>query len=406
MKPAVLLIAYYFPPDNAIGGARPFRFYKYLKRLGYECHVLTAAAPQGQGTAPDVQFIPDPLKLYPRQGLAWQAERVSWKFLLRGMHVLGWSHAAYQAGREWLEQHPGRRVIVLSTSPPLGTHLAAWRLARKFKQKWIADFRDPIYSLAAGERAPFENILAPRLERRILRAANGVLANTDSMQKSWIARMPDLKDNIHVLWNGFDAEDVIHPTPMPVRNCKIWSHSGELYEGRDMRPLLHAVERLRESGRLPKSQLKVLQVGYTEAKCLPNEKFLEEAQKQGWLELRAPIPASEARSLALDSDGLLLIQPQTAVQVPGKLFEYLRLGRPILAYVVKDSPVEHILQQAGVPYDCFYPESTPQEIEEKLVTFWERLSPEPVFPNDWFTSTFEASRQAEALERIIQSLER
>ena len=39
----VVLIAYHFPPDNAIGGARPWRFYKYLKRLGYECHVLTAA---------------------------------------------------------------------------------------------------------------------------------------------------------------------------------------------------------------------------------------------------------------------------------------------------------------------------------------------------------------------------
>ena len=27
-NPVVLLIVYHFPPDNEIGGARPFRFYK------------------------------------------------------------------------------------------------------------------------------------------------------------------------------------------------------------------------------------------------------------------------------------------------------------------------------------------------------------------------------------------
>lgn len=404
MKPIVLLIAYYFPPDNAIGGARPYRFYKYLKRLGYECHVFTAAAPAGEGIAPDVHYVPDPLKLRPRQGLAWQAERVSWKFLQRGMHVLGWSHAAFKAGREWMAQRKGQRVVILSSSPPLGTHLAAWRLARKFKQNWIADFRDPLHS-PGGERAPLENIIAPRLERSVLRTANAVLANTDAMRNSWVARMPGLKEKVQVLWNGFDPEDMIDPSPLPVRNCKIWSHVGELYGGRDIRPLLHAIERLLGSGRLPEAKLKILQVGVAEPECLPDEKFLDEAKKQGWLELREPVPALEARKLAGNSDGLLLIQPHTAVQVPGKLFEYLRLGRPILAYVVRNSPVEHILQQAGVPYEAFYPESTPQEIEDSLVAFWKRLSPQPSLPNSWFESTFEASRQAGMLDRIIQSLD-
>ena len=40
MQPAILLIAYHFPPSNAVGGARLFRFYKYLKRLGYDCRVV------------------------------------------------------------------------------------------------------------------------------------------------------------------------------------------------------------------------------------------------------------------------------------------------------------------------------------------------------------------------------
>jgi hypothetical protein len=155
------------------------------------------------------------------------------------------------------------------------------------------------------------------------------------------------------------------------------------------------VERLRSKSRL--DNLTILQVGVVEPECMPEQKY-------DWFEIREPVPAAEARRVALDSDGLMLIQPHTAVQVPGKLFEYLRMGRPILAYVVRDSPVEHILQQAGVPFACVYPESSPQEFEERLLSFWERMSPQPHPPNAWFYNTFEASRQADALDRIIQSI--
>ena len=43
-KAYIIMIAYYFPPDSGIGGIRPFRFYKYLRTLGYECIVITASA--------------------------------------------------------------------------------------------------------------------------------------------------------------------------------------------------------------------------------------------------------------------------------------------------------------------------------------------------------------------------
>ena len=44
----VLIFAYHFPPEPEIGAARPGRFYKYLKRMGYDCRIITAAwAPDG-----------------------------------------------------------------------------------------------------------------------------------------------------------------------------------------------------------------------------------------------------------------------------------------------------------------------------------------------------------------------
>jgi len=42
-KVGVLILACFFPPEGTSGAARPFRFYKYMRRLGYCVHVLTAS---------------------------------------------------------------------------------------------------------------------------------------------------------------------------------------------------------------------------------------------------------------------------------------------------------------------------------------------------------------------------
>lgn len=400
----LLLIAYHFPPDNAIGGARPFRFYKYLKRLGYECHVLTAAR-QTAGGASDVEYVPDPLRTNPRQGWSWQAERIGWKFLLRAELVFGWSEAAWQAGKAFLDGKKGERVTILSSAPPVGTHLAAWRLARYSGQPWIADFRDPIHN-RTGESAMLQGIIGPRLEHRILKTADLVLANTDAMREAWSGRHPDAARNMHVLWNGFDPEDEIRPYSLPRRERKILSHVGELYGGRDIRPIIHAAGRLIDNGRLRAGDIQIRQIGTATESDLPEQSILERGQAEGWIELRPPVPAAEARALALDSDGLLLIQPHTAVQVPGKLFEYLRMGRPVFAYVVPGSPVERILERSGVPYECIYPEHPAEEVETRMLRFHDKLDRNlPAAPNAWFEETFGASRQTETLDRLIRTLE-
>src|SRR5436305_8380951 len=47
----LLVISYHFPPDGTIGGQRWSGLSKYLARLGWEVHVVTAASP-GKGELP------------------------------------------------------------------------------------------------------------------------------------------------------------------------------------------------------------------------------------------------------------------------------------------------------------------------------------------------------------------
>src|SRR5882672_7431527 len=79
----VLIFAYHYPPENAIGGARPFRFSKYLSKLGYTCRVFTAADQTGRDDA-NTEYVPDPFVAHPRNGLGWQVERAIRKVFLPG----------------------------------------------------------------------------------------------------------------------------------------------------------------------------------------------------------------------------------------------------------------------------------------------------------------------------------
>ena len=247
----VLMFAYHFPPENAIGGVRPFRFYKYLSRKGLKCHVITAA----DGAAdivPDAQTIPDPFLTGPRGNLGWQFERAIRKFAVPGVTGVRWAFAAGRAGQAFLRANPAARVVLFSTYPPLGPHLAAWRLAHLTKLPWVADFRDPIGdSQGEWQGMPRKSMLiADYLERRSMRDARAVVANTDGAAERLKKIYPASIDKIHLIWNGFDPEARLRPAPLSTSSRKLISYVGSLYGGRTAKPLIESTARLVDCGRI------------------------------------------------------------------------------------------------------------------------------------------------------------
>jgi hypothetical protein len=145
-------------------------------------------------------------------------------------------------------------------------------------------------------------------------------------------------------------------------------------------------------------------IGPAQAGTLPHADLLKRAQDQGWLELvTKQIPKSEALQIARSSDGLLLLQLRSAVHVPAKLFEYLQIGRPILAFLMANSPAERLLNRSGVPYRCVYPGSTQETIDDTVADFLS-LQGVTVPVSPWFEEHFNAENQARQLDAIIRSL--
>jgi glycosyltransferase involved in cell wall biosynthesis len=396
----VVILAFYFPPDNLAGGARPYRFYKYLPRFGYETRVVTVA-PQDQTTSRgDVQYVPHPRD---RGKLPLLAERVIRRFLAPNDDGICWYPYAAAAARGWIEQDGAS--VVLSTSPAVSTHLAAMRLKRRYGVKWIADFRDPIVGspFRAGSRR-FDGFLEPRIFQR----ADALIANTDALEKTWLDRYPQHRPKISLLWNGFDPEEAIAAAPIPSRNHRVLTHTGDIYGQRHPGQLVAAITRLTGRGALNPAALRIRLVGRFHPEWLPEPA----AQMRALVEAGRvdcsgeAVPRAQAIEALAESDYLLLLDvsgPDAGLQVPSKTFEYLQIGRPVLTFTTRNSPLERILERSGVPGVCVYESDAPETVDEKMIRFL-RLPPDPVRAADWFWEQFDGLNQARQLAAQIDEL--
>lgn len=409
----LILLAYHFPPQNAAGAMRPFRFFKYLPQFGYSPHVITAAG-QPDAANPHVQHIPDligelwerPRKQRGRLPLAAQWERALRKYFLPAAVGLAWSRQAAQAVSAVVERCHPAPVAVMSSYPPLGVHLAAWQATRQQPLPWVADFRDPI-TVGQLRRlfSPLQFAAYCLLERSFFRRAQAIVVNTDETAEAYRKTYPFAAPKIHVIPNGFDPAESLSALPVPERLHRLLVHTGALYAGRNPNPILESLARLRAAQDPEACRTRLLLVGEITGDAGLAEALSHTAIQEGWLELiPRRIPQPEARRILREADGLVLLQPQTSLEAPAKLFEYLSVGRPILALVPRNSAVETILHLAGIPFRCVYPEDPPQSADAAISAFL-RLPNTPVQPSPRFQERFNVIAQtrqlAELLDRLI-----
>jgi glycosyltransferase involved in cell wall biosynthesis len=401
-KRGLLLVAYWYPPENESGALRPGRFNKYLPRNGFSSSVL--AAPLSSGLEPDsnVHRTGDARGPHPPRWFAMLCRVV--QRVAPYNDRLEWVAPAFTTGSRVLED--SSLVAVISTSPPVASHITGWLLARRHRLVWIADFRDPIVG------NPFRTRRRGRwydkfIERLIVARANSVIVNTDAALDSFVQRYPRFREKLHLVWNGYDPDDDLSAKPIPPRAHRVLAHFGSVYGARHPGVVLDSLERLIRGGRTTAASIRVRLVGSIDS----NGSWLSSGARtflssQGCLEYTdGMLPREEARREMAEADLLLLLDLNelgTGVQVPAKLFEYIRIGRPVLALTSRGSPVERILAQARTPHVCLFVGDSEEEVDRKLRDFL-ALPTEPVEPSAWFHEQFNAAAQTRSLAAIIDS---
>jgi Glycosyltransferase Family 4 len=297
--------------------------------------------------------------------------------------------------------------FVISTSPPLATHVAALWLNLRHGVRWVADFRDPL--AASPLRTALRNRVSDYiLQRLIFRHAAAAVAVTDVMARQWRERSSVSLDKCHVIWNGFDPAEPF-PAPRGARRpYKVLAHVGDCYGARHPGKLLESLERLMNRGLLSKPSVQVDLIGPLDmdspVRALPAFAALLSA---GCLQFNAEaVPRGSALQAIADADYLLILDlhdPKNGYAAPSKLFDYVRAGRPILAFTSRNSTVATFLKECGVPYACVYPDDTEAETDQNVLSFLSQPAV-PIRAGDWFWHNFDGRRQVEALASILIDL--
>jgi glycosyltransferase involved in cell wall biosynthesis len=261
-----------------------------------------------------------------------------------------------------------RPDALLTSSPPHCVQLLGYYLQRRFKLPWVADFRDPwITGRTPKENHRFRLSWESRWERKVIARADIVVANAP-LAAQWLQEaFPSYPGKVRTILNGFDAENVTSvPAPHSSNGTLRILHTGELYAGRDPRPFLDAVQELQRNGA---ESLPPICVSFLGRNDMGSRRFRAEILRRSLdtlVEVGGQVAYDEAIQAMKNSDILLLLDtPGRRIGVPAKLYEYIGVGRPILALAERDGDVAWALRQSGIRHRIAS-SSDPTQIKQAL----------------------------------------
>lgn len=352
----VLMVAFHYPPCfGSSGYLRTLKFSRYLPEEGWQPIVLTAhPRAYAQTTAEQLREIPPTVSV--RRTLALDARR---HLAIRGSSLRitalpdqwsSWWISAVLAGLRLTHKH--RPAILWSTYPIATAHLIGLTLHRLTGIPWVADFRDSMteddYPLHRTTRRMYRWI-----ERHTIENASLVVFTTASARRMYLDRYRDLSaSRCLVIENGYDEADFVGISCAPASAAPLATplrllHMGLIYpEERDPRPFFRALARLRQEGRVAAHSLQVeLRAPGADGYYLS---LIKESGIQDLVHVLPALPYRESLREAAGASALLILQSGSCNhQIPAKVYEYLRLSKPILALTAADGDTAALLAAAG-----------------------------------------------------------
>lgn len=355
MGRAVLMVAFHFPPAAmGSGHLRTLGFARYLPDQGWDPIVLSARAMAypltaaiSPGTIPHGCVVRRTFALDTRRHLAIAGKYPG--FLAVPDRWSSWRLSAVRQGLRLIRRHDVRAIW--STYPIMTAHCIAHSLHRITGLPWIADFRDPVASSVddAGSRVG----LSLRLwESRVLHTASRSVFTTPGTLRDYAGRYPDrqAEGRLAVVENGYDEHAFADLPAVSARQPGqplVLLHSGVLYsDGRNALPFLTALAQIRDSGTIAVGDLKVVFRASQSEKTYARE--VQRLRLEKMVCFLPPIPYRDALLEQASADALLLFQgAKFDRQIPAKLYEYLRIRRPIFALTSTYGDTASVLRAIG-----------------------------------------------------------
>lgn len=360
-----LLVSWLFPPHGSIGAKRAYRFARYLPAHGWDVTVLCGREPPNDLRDDSPWPLPSEVRVVKDYDPAWLtvlANRLDARMRRLGarrtVSVASGSMVRSRTARivsflgQWMRDawptetvvahvphaiRVARKIadterpdVVWTTSYPYSAHLVGVALARSHGIPWVADLRDPwTLNFVHERKLALARALERRLEALVFAVADRVVVTTESLAEAYRKLYPFHADKFVVIRNAFDPFPL--PPRCPARRPTLLVHFGHVYAARTLKDVFDALAMLRERGMLRPGDLVLENYGrlsdmdraHVERRCLTD-----------FVRVFDTVPY--AHGIARLRHAHLALLPawgteRGALFLPGKLYDYLLAGAPILA---------------------------------------------------------------------------
>ncbi|MBN1464151.1 glycosyltransferase [candidate division KSB1 bacterium] len=345
----VLFIAYHFPPQHGSSGLlRTLKFVRYLEKYDFKATVLTIhtrAYERLDGKL--VSQIPDEVHVH-RSAALDTKKHLSikgkyWEQLAVPDRYASWIPFGIVDGCRLVKKH--NIDVIFATYPIPSAMVIGTIVSRRTKKPFVADFRDPMYDDYA-ELSEKALKVRKAIEAAAVANCDHVIVTTPGTRRLFGARYPNLAaEKISVIPNGYDEYDFTQlPAATPRKRSFIRIiHAGLLDQDyRNPLPFFRALQILKAQNLFAELPLKV--EFYAPGSDDYYIKCVNDLLIQDIVEVKPGLPYHDILAEMFDSDILLLYQGNACDhQIPAKVYEYLRTGKPILAFATENGDTGQLL---------------------------------------------------------------
>lgn len=412
----VLILANQFPPMGGSGVQRTLKFVKYLPEFGIEPIVVTK---KYNGRLLDetlLEELPKDLKIYRLKAYETVENRSIFrlpiKFIGTRLTPPDGEYFWYYFNRKEVADILKKENIdcIYSTSYPYSGHLLGLYLKRKFPHiKWIVDFRDewtnnPYYADNFFKKLKYNR--ERKQETQVTNECDFLIANSKFMLDNFIKDTPKLKKHSTYIPNGYDEEDFLGLINQRDGGEKfVITYTGSLYGKRNLTEFLEGLKIAIEENEVDKEKIEIRLVGNVHKSMA--EEYAEKYNLDGKIKTLGYMNHRDSIQMLYNSDILLLIIGKVEGAenfYSGKIFEYIRADREILAIVPeKGAAAEVILEtNTGTVVD---PDNI-KGISEAITNYYRQWENSKINHNpNWdLVEKYSRKSQAGELAKIIKNL--
>lgn len=453
----VLFFSYYFPPMGGAGIQRSLSFIKYLPEFQYQPVVVAGSVPVlsspdvNQSLMNDINGIK--IVRMPVNKFA-MVKRKFYSFKL--IKIIPHSEASFEwwlkSALETCEKllKTEKFDLIYTTACPFSAAKLGKLLASRFHIPWILDLRDP-WAIDDIKDFPtyFHYLIDKHAMKKACEKAAAVIMNTPSARKAFLANFPKIaKNKIYCITNGYD-ENLLSKAAKPANQIDTnqaktlkFLYSGQFFTEKSIFVDADSRKKIGFNNNMLKYWLKDLLLyrpGAPDLLCRSPYYFfiaLSQLLKQSLISPQdinislvgnmSEMDKNLCSKLGLEElvsftgyisykesidhmnncNVLLLTQHKprklaSPLSIPGKLYDLMRFGKPILGLVPQGDAYE-ILDKSGLGFIC-----EPDNIDEikktilNMLHIFKQKGSIPVDPDLSYISKFDRVHLTQQLSNVF-----